>query len=264
MITGDVPFNAANPLGLLMKHITEPPVQPSQVNPEIKKNPDFEMIIMKCLEKEPDKRFQTMDELYANFIRVHQQLSNQGTERLKALPYAPSLTRYHRTIIRKKYFAVSMWSIAAILLISLIAVIIMKIIHNEPSENVVQQLQTVLTDAIIDSHEVFQAKTSMISPLSQEMIKEAVLLVNSTPDDADVYFPEEKVSRGKTPVSLKIRSNEIPQFLIITKKGYQKKVFATEKIKNSLAAGENVELKINLEKTTSQKKKVNSLEGWKP
>jgi hypothetical protein len=157
-----------------------------------------------------------------------------------------------------------MWSIAAILLISLIAVIIMKIIHNEPSENVVQQLQTVLTDAIIDSHEVFQAKTSMISPLSQEMIKEAVLLVNSTPDDADVYFPEEKVSRGKTPVSLKIRSNEIPQFLIITKKGYQKKVFATEKIKNSLAAGENVELKINLEKTTSQKKKVNSLEGWKP
>ena len=57
MFTGDVPFNAPQPLDLALLHMSEPPPMPRTLRPEI--NPELEAIILKALEKNPGDRYQT-------------------------------------------------------------------------------------------------------------------------------------------------------------------------------------------------------------
>ncbi len=55
MLTGRTPFDGDTPLAVAMQHIQEPPVAPSQLNPNIP--PVLEEIILRCLEKVPEMRF---------------------------------------------------------------------------------------------------------------------------------------------------------------------------------------------------------------
>jgi len=56
MLTGRLPFDADHPVGIAMQHIHDIPLAPSSLNPTIP--PALEEIIMRCLEKDPEKRFQ--------------------------------------------------------------------------------------------------------------------------------------------------------------------------------------------------------------
>ncbi len=63
LIVGEVPFDAENPLSILSMHLHDPPLPPSAVDnaPEL---PDgLERVILKCLTKDPDDRFQSMAEV---------------------------------------------------------------------------------------------------------------------------------------------------------------------------------------------------------
>ena len=66
MLVGERPFVRGSTNELLLAVATEPPVPPRQKNPEI--NPDAEEIILRCLDKEPTKRF-------ANGRALHEALS---------------------------------------------------------------------------------------------------------------------------------------------------------------------------------------------
>lgn len=55
MATGALPFDYEYPGDLLVKHVTEPPIPPSQRYPGIQ--PALEEFILRCLEKLPDDRF---------------------------------------------------------------------------------------------------------------------------------------------------------------------------------------------------------------
>jgi serine/threonine protein kinase len=57
MFTGDVPFNAPQPLDLALLHMSEPPPMPRDLRPEI--NPELEVVILKALAKKPEERYQT-------------------------------------------------------------------------------------------------------------------------------------------------------------------------------------------------------------
>ena len=61
MLTGNPPFKADSVAGLIHKHIKESPKPPSELNPQISKT--LEEIILKCLEKKPEKRYQRADEI---------------------------------------------------------------------------------------------------------------------------------------------------------------------------------------------------------
>jgi serine/threonine protein kinase len=57
MVTGEVPFYAEEPIAILKKVIDEKPRPPRQINSDIPRN--IETIILKCIEKDPQKRYQT-------------------------------------------------------------------------------------------------------------------------------------------------------------------------------------------------------------
>src|SRR5258707_772771 len=59
MLAGRAPFQATNPHGHILKHVTEKPAPISELNPEAKVPPQLEAIIMQSLEKNRDHRFET-------------------------------------------------------------------------------------------------------------------------------------------------------------------------------------------------------------
>jgi len=61
VFTGKRPFEAENPVQIILKHLNEPPVPPSTYWREIP--PALERLILRCLEKDPAKRFANAGEL---------------------------------------------------------------------------------------------------------------------------------------------------------------------------------------------------------
>src|SRR5687768_9467997 len=59
MLAGRAPFQATNPHGYILKHVTEKPVPIAELNPAVTVPPQLEAIIMKSLEKNRDQRFAT-------------------------------------------------------------------------------------------------------------------------------------------------------------------------------------------------------------
>ena len=61
MLTGEVPFQAANPLTALNQRLHAAPPSPRDIDPEI--SPQMEEIIHRALEREPEHRYATAHEL---------------------------------------------------------------------------------------------------------------------------------------------------------------------------------------------------------
>ena len=67
MFTGVPAFSGDTPLSVALKHIRETPPPPSQHDPTVPA--PVERVILRCLEKDPAKRFQSVDELEAALVR---------------------------------------------------------------------------------------------------------------------------------------------------------------------------------------------------
>jgi eukaryotic-like serine/threonine-protein kinase len=63
MATGAVPFDADNLMGILTKHLYENPIPPHELPPPVNVPPALEAVILKCLTKKAEQRYQTMAEL---------------------------------------------------------------------------------------------------------------------------------------------------------------------------------------------------------
>ncbi len=61
MLTGHPPFDGDTPVAVAMQHIQDAPTPPSHLNPQIP--PALEAIILRCLEKVPEMRFQDGSQL---------------------------------------------------------------------------------------------------------------------------------------------------------------------------------------------------------
>ena len=62
MLIGDVPFNDPSTPAVLVKHMTQAPEHPSTRRPDLVISPALEAVALRCLEKNPAARFQTIDE----------------------------------------------------------------------------------------------------------------------------------------------------------------------------------------------------------
>ena len=68
MFTGFLPFEGDSPLAVVLKHVQEKPPSPQSKNPKI--DPKIAAIILKCMQKEPNERFQTVNDLYEALTKV--------------------------------------------------------------------------------------------------------------------------------------------------------------------------------------------------
>jgi serine/threonine protein kinase/predicted Zn-dependent protease len=70
MVTGRIPFDGETPFSIALKHKSEKPQDPKEINPQIPE--DISRLIMKCLEKDREKRYQTAEELLADLGKIEE------------------------------------------------------------------------------------------------------------------------------------------------------------------------------------------------
>lgn len=67
-VVGKPPFEAPNPVGVLSKHLSETPSAPSTRSP-LSVPSEADEIILRCLEKDPDRRYQSVEDLRRALIQ---------------------------------------------------------------------------------------------------------------------------------------------------------------------------------------------------
>jgi serine/threonine protein kinase len=71
ILTGRVPFEAPNPIQTIVQHLSEkPPAMQTQIYGKNSVPKALEQVVMKCLEKDPGDRYQSMRELHADLERI--------------------------------------------------------------------------------------------------------------------------------------------------------------------------------------------------
>ncbi len=80
MLTGRVPFDDATAMSVALKHLSDPPPPPSQLNPDI--SPHVEEVILQVLEKEPEDRYESGAALMRALERAFALSENEDTHDL--------------------------------------------------------------------------------------------------------------------------------------------------------------------------------------
>jgi eukaryotic-like serine/threonine-protein kinase len=70
MLIGDVPFSDPSTPAILIKHMTEVPTPPSRRRPDLAVPPQLEAIALRCMEKDPARRFKRAEEIAAELDRT--------------------------------------------------------------------------------------------------------------------------------------------------------------------------------------------------
>ncbi len=84
MATGRVPFEGDSPLSVAYKHKNELPIPPLKLNAQIPE--PLNVLVLRCLEKEKDNRYQTADEVLADLVRIEDGLPISERVVLRARP----------------------------------------------------------------------------------------------------------------------------------------------------------------------------------
>ena len=85
MVTGRVPFEGDTALSIALKHKSEVPRSPKQLNDLIPL--DLNRLILKCMEKDKEKRFRGADELLSELLNIEQGLPTQERVIPKRIPF---------------------------------------------------------------------------------------------------------------------------------------------------------------------------------
>lgn len=109
MLSGQPPFVSENMLDVIMKVINEDPPPPRLLNPKIHR--DIQTIILKCMEKEPEKRYQTALEFQEDLLRY------EAGESIKARPPG-KFAKVFRFVYKSRVAAAAFFMIGSILLLA--------------------------------------------------------------------------------------------------------------------------------------------------
>jgi len=111
MLTGRLPFEGDTPLSVAVKQKSEAPPDPRRLNPQIPE--DLKQVVLKCLEKSKEKRFQNADTLLAELAKVERTLPTTT----QPLPIRKTLTSKQITVRlpSKKFWVPALVILAAVL-----------------------------------------------------------------------------------------------------------------------------------------------------
>ncbi len=125
MVTGRVPFEGETPLGIAMKHKSEAPPDPRQINAQLPE--DLSRVIMRCLEKDKEKRYQSVGEVSAGLQNIEKGMPT--TERI--VPEKRPITSREITVkfsLRKLFLPA-----IVIIAVAIIGLVIWRFIPREKS-----------------------------------------------------------------------------------------------------------------------------------
>ena len=122
MLTGHLPFEGDTPLSVAVKQKSERPPDPRSINAQI---PDeLGRIILKCLEKPKEKRYQSADEVLTELARIEKDLPTTS----QPLPIRKTLTSKQITVqfTLKK----ALWPVAALIAVVIIGFAVWKMVPH--------------------------------------------------------------------------------------------------------------------------------------
>ncbi len=93
MLTGTVPFDGDSAVNIMMKHVHEAPIPPSECNPHVEITAEAERVILKALHKDPDDRQQSMEALHADLQRCYGSVHFRRADQLTPGVSAETLRR---------------------------------------------------------------------------------------------------------------------------------------------------------------------------
>jgi len=76
MVTGRVPFKGETALSVVIKHKTQIPSDPRKLNPEVSE--DLSRLILICLEKKRERRYQSAKELLSDLVKIEKGLPTEA------------------------------------------------------------------------------------------------------------------------------------------------------------------------------------------
>jgi serine/threonine protein kinase/tetratricopeptide (TPR) repeat protein len=126
MVTGRVPFEGETPLGIAMKHKSEIPKDPKEINTQIPE--ELSRVILRCLEKDKEKRYQSAIEVHSDLKDVEKGIPT--TE--KVFPKRKPLTSREITVtfgIKKLLIPV-----LAVLAVAVLAIVLFRVIGGKGLE----------------------------------------------------------------------------------------------------------------------------------
>ena len=123
MVTGRVPFEGETPLGIAMKHKSETPKDPKELNAQIPD--DLSRLILRCMEKDKDNRYQSAEEVRSELSDIEKGIPT--TERV--VPLGKPLTSREITL----QFSLKKLFIPALVIVALavVAVIIWQLLFQK-------------------------------------------------------------------------------------------------------------------------------------
>ncbi len=113
-LTGHPPFMAENPIKIILKHINDEPKAISALPQDYKVPKNLESIIMRCLAKEPQDRYQTAEEL----LKDLQAVRDGKSIKLKKLPQRSKPAPSRKRLLLIFFSALSLGLGASIILIA--------------------------------------------------------------------------------------------------------------------------------------------------
>lgn len=88
MLTGQPPFEGATPVAVALQHIQEPPVSPRKRRPELPRS--VESIVLRLLEKDPAKRYQSAEGLLQDLHRALDEIGEPHGDETEGEDETPS------------------------------------------------------------------------------------------------------------------------------------------------------------------------------
>jgi len=95
MLTGEVPFKGPNPFAVMNDRLSNYPVPPRELNPEI--TPQLQEIIYRAIERDPANRYQRVEEMLADL--QHQDQVGVASDRLELHEWKVRKTPWQKKVL---------------------------------------------------------------------------------------------------------------------------------------------------------------------
>jgi tRNA A-37 threonylcarbamoyl transferase component Bud32 len=198
LATGRVPFSGTNYLSVISQVLNDEPMRPRQIKPELTE--EFEAVVLRALEKEKERRYQSTDEMLAD-INMLLEDPMRSTQRPRIL--APVRKR----MSRGGDLRVLAWIVGVAVVIAAVAFTVSKLM---PAADDKKGAAAALPDARIGAV-VPPLDAGGIAAPDAAVVKKVELWVQSSPGKAQIFDAKGKYL-GNAPMVVEVAEGAPAQF----------------------------------------------------